>query len=93
MAFKQTVLFEALGNILQKKSIELYNKHISDEELWKTFSKFMCLRYLTMSKDSNVRNIVVDNYLTLERMPEKQLYRWLIEKIPQQQNSFIRYIK
>jgi hypothetical protein len=66
---------------------------MSDQEAFKTFSKFMCLRYLTMSYSSAVRNIVLENYITLERMPEKALYRWLLDNIPKQSTSFIRYIK
>ena len=48
MAFKSTLLFDVLGNILKNKSEDLYLKHISMEEEWKTVSKFMVLRYLSM---------------------------------------------
>lgn len=50
--------------------------------MFKTFSKYMLLRYLTMSYSPAVRSLVVDNYLTLERMPEKALYRWLLANVP-----------
>ncbi len=86
------MLFDVLGNILGTKSIEMYNKHISSERFGDA-AKFMILRYLTMSSCAQVRDIVIDNYIDLERMPEKSLYRWLIDNIPQQRNTFIRYIK
>jgi hypothetical protein len=92
MAFKSNMLFDVLGNILGTKSIEMYNKHISSERFGDA-AKFMILRYLTMSSCAQVRDIVIDNYIDLERMPEKSLYRWLIDNIPQQRNTFIRYIK
>ena len=53
----------------------------------------MVLRYMSMSFNEEVRNIVIDNYITLERMPEKQLYKWLLKTVPKQNSSFIRYIK
>jgi hypothetical protein len=87
------MLFECLGNILKTKSIELYDEHIKSEN-FKDFSKFMCLRYLTMSTNSNVREIVLNNYISLERMPSNELlYKWLIKNIPKQNNSFIQYIR
>ena len=60
----------------------MYEKHVNDTELFKTFSKYMLLRYLTMSYSPAVRSLVIDNYLTLERMPEKALYRWLLANVP-----------
>lgn len=90
---RSNMLFECLGNILKTKSFELYEKHIASEN-FKDFSKFMCLRYLTMSNNSTVRNVILDNYLSLERMPTNELlYKWLIVNIPQQTNSFIQYIR
>jgi hypothetical protein len=87
------MLFECLGNILKTKSIKLYNTHINSEN-FKDFSKFMCLRYLTMSPNANVRQIIFDNYLSLERMPTNELlYKWLLLNIPKQNNSFIQYIR
>lgn len=88
-----TILFEALKNILTEKSEKMFLAHIENEEQWKTFSKFMVMRYLTMSANPEVRDIVLENYLQLDRMPPKALYHWLMAKIPKQYNSFIRYIK
>lgn len=92
MAFKSNMLFDVLQNILGTKSIELYNKHINSERFGDA-APFMILRYLSMSNNDNVRNIVIGNYITLERMPAKVLYKWLIGNIPQQKNIFIKYIK
>lgn len=92
MAFKSNMLFDVLGNILTTKSIELYEKHINADD-FAAAAKFMILRYLSMCGNSIVRNIVIDNYISLERMPDKALYKWLIVNIPKQNNSFIRYIR
>lgn len=92
MAFKSNMLFDVLANILVGKSEELYEKHIQSEN-FKDAAKFMVLRYLSMSFSEEVRNIVIDNCITLERMPEKTLYKWLLKSIPKQNSSFIRYIK
>lgn len=92
MAFKSNMLFDVLGNILSGKSEDLYQTHIAAED-FSAASKFMVLKYLTMSTNPIVREIVIDNYLRLEKMPEKALYKYLLKKIPKQNNSFIRYIK
>lgn len=92
MAAKSTMLFDVLANILSAKSEEIYKKHISSEN-FKDAAPFMVRRYLTMSPNPNVRDIVLDNYLTLERMPAEVQYSWLMKKIPKQRNTFIRYIR
>ena len=92
MAFKSTMLFDVLGNILTNKSISQYQKHIKSEN-FKDASKFMILKYLTMSSNPIVRQIVMDNYITLERMTEHIVYKWLLNNIPKQNNSFIKFIK
>lgn len=93
MSGKPTVIFDALNNILCKKSEKVFLAHVNDEELWKTWSKFMILRYLTMSANPAVRNVVIDRYMRLERMPDVALYKWLLQNIPRQNSGFIRYIK
>lgn len=90
---QSSILFDVLRNILVDKSDEIFNDHILDELKWKTFSKFMVLRYLTMSYNSKVRDIVLNNILHLDRMPAKQLYKWLLKNIPKQNSGFIKYIK
>lgn len=89
---RSNMLFDVLTNILQTKSIDLYNAHVASEN-FKDASPFMIRKYLTMSTSPKVRDIVLDNYLTLERMPDKVLYKWLLKSIPQQKSGFIRYIK
>lgn len=92
MAFKSNMLFDVLANILAGKSRELYKEHIESVH-FKDAAKFMILRYLTMHSNPVVRNIVIDNYFTLEKMPENALYMWLLKSIPKQSSTFIRYIK
>lgn len=92
MAFKSNMLFDVLENILSKKSFVLYKKHVESEH-WKDAAKFMVLRYLSMHSNAAVRDIVISNYLTLERMPEKVLYKWLIDKVPKQNVTFIKYLR
>lgn len=77
-----SILFEALRNILTDKSEKVFKEHTEDAEKWKTFSKFMVMRYLTMCQNPVVRDVVLDNYLQLDRMPPKALYAWLIAEIP-----------
>lgn len=92
MAFKNNLLFEYLENILKNKSIEQFNKHVNDE-LFQSFPKFILLKYLTMHTNEKVRLIVLNNYLTFERMPNKTLYKYLLNNIPKQYNSFIKFLK
>ena len=88
---RSNMLFDVLANILQTKSIELYEEHIASEN-FKDASPFMVRRYLTMSLNPKVREIVLDNYLSLERMSETIQYLWLLKAIPKQKSTFIRYI-
>lgn len=89
---KSTMLFDVLANILSIKSNELYHKHIASES-FKDAAPFMVRRYLTMSTNAATRDMVLDNYLQLERMPAEIQYLWLLKKIPRQKNTFIRYIR
>lgn len=88
-----TILFDAIRNILTTKSMDVFYDHTDNEEKWKTFSKFMVMKYMTMSPNPVVRDIVLDNIIQLDRMPPKQLYLWLLKTIPRQHNGYIRYIK
>lgn len=93
MIYRQNILFEALGNILQKKSEELLQKHLELEDFEKQFPRFMVFRYLSMAKPE-VSQIIVDNQLSLERMPSNKIvYRFLMDAIPRQKSGFIKYIK
>lgn len=89
---KSRMLFDVLANILSTKSHELYKKHISSES-FKDAAPFMVRRYLTMSPCAAVRDAVLDNYVSLERMPAEIQYLWLMRKVPRQRNTFIRYIR
>lgn len=93
MAYGQNILFDALGNIIQRKSEDVFQKHIAMEDFEKQFPRYMVLRYLSMARDE-VANVILENQLTLERMPSnKAVYRFLMNEIPQQKSAFIRYIK
>ncbi len=93
MAYGQNILFDALGNILQRKSEDVFQKHIAMEDFEKQFPRYMVLRYLSMARDEAAR-VILENQLTLERMPSnKAVYRFLMNEIPQQKSAFIRYIK
>lgn len=90
--FKSNMLFDVLKNILTTKSFVLYKKHIEDIN-FKDAAPFMVRRYLTMHANPDVRNVVLDNYVVLEKLDEKTLYLWLLKKIPKVSNSFIRYLR
>lgn len=92
MTFKSNMLFDVLANILVSKSRELYKGHV-ESVYFKDAAKFMVLKYLSMHSNPAVRNIVIENYFTLEKMPEAALYLWLLKAIPKQNGSFIRYLK
>lgn len=92
MATRSTMLFDVLANILQRKSIDLYREHIKSEN-FKDASPFMVRRYLTMSLNPKVRDVVLDNYAILEQMPETVQYLWLLKAVPKQNSTFIKYIR
>ena len=90
--FKSTMLFDVLKNILSTKSYELYEKHIVDPN-FKDAAGYMIRRYLTMHPQEKIRDVVLDNYLMLERMNEKNLYLYLLDKIPRTSMTFIKYLR
>lgn len=93
MAHKSTMLFDAMNNILVTKSEKIRLVHIADPN-FRDFTKFMCLKYMTMSPDPRIRELVVENYVALERMPsDAAVYKWLMDKLPKQRSGFIRYIR
>ena len=91
--FKNKNIFDYLGNILVSKNIKQYKEHISQEGFYSDFKKIVVLRYLSMSNDVKVRNIILKNQMSLEQMDEKILYRYLIKTISRQSSKFIKYIK
>lgn len=92
-SFKNRNIFDYLGNILVGKSRDAYERHVSEPGFDVDFKKVVVLRYLSMSTDERVRNLVIGNQLSLERMEPKMLYRYLISKVPRQRSTFIRYLK
>lgn len=94
MAFKNNYLFDYLQNILKDKSEDLYVKHISDCDFEVSFSSFMILRYLSMHTNEEVRSIVLEQQRILENFLGKaELYKYLLEIVPKQTTTFIKYIK
>lgn len=89
---KSTMLFDVLDNILRAKSIELAKQHIASES-FKDAAPFMVRRYLTMSSNASVRQVVFDHFMSLERMPADVQYLWLLKAVPKQSSGFIRYLK
>ena len=93
MAYNSNILFEVLGNILQKKSEEMFIKHTSADDFEKQFSRYMVIRYLSMA-NKDVARIILDNQIQLERFPtNKTVYRFLMNVVPKQKSGFIKYIK
>ena len=91
--YKNTLLFDYLGNILKTKSTSLYEKHIDSVEFESSFQGFMIIKYLSMSESPQVRSLILTNQASLERMPSKILYRFLLANVPKQYSTFIKYIK
>jgi len=92
--FKNNYLFDYLRNIIQDKSISLYNAHVADCDFESSFSPFMVLRYLSMHKNKKVRDVVLEDQRILENFPEKaELYKYLLMAVPKQSTAFIKYIK
>lgn len=92
MAFNSNMLFDVLANILKTKSFELFKSHIESDH-FKDAAPFMIRRYLTMHPNECVRNVVLNHYLTLEKMPAEVQYRWLIMNVPTQNSTFIKYLR
>ena len=92
MAFKSTILFDTMNNILVSKSEKTYAMHISDPN-FKDVSSFILVRYMGMSPDPIIRQMALDNQEILEQMPPKILYRFLMRKTPRQKTGFIKFIR
>ena len=90
---KNRNLFDYLANILTEKDMEKYARQVAEEGFEADFKKVVLLRYLSMSPDPRVRDIVFRNQLSFDRMDCRILYRYLIRVVPRQRNPFIRYIK
>ena len=91
--FKNRNIFGYLGNILCGKSTELYSRHIAEDGFDSDFKKVVLLRYLSMSPDERIREIVFKNQLLFDRTDSKTLYRYLLKVVPRQKSEFIKYIK
>ena len=90
--FKNRNLFDYLRNILKDKDLETYRKHLQIENFEEDFKKFMVLRYLSMCRDPNVRRIVLERQIFLDRMDSKTAYLYLIRTVPRQFDHFITYL-
>ena len=92
MAYKSTMLFDAISNVLTTKSWETYRRHVSDER-WKDCTGYMLRKYMTMVPDQRAQDLVIRNYVQLERLDDKTLYAWLIRNVPRQRSGFVRYVR
>ena len=91
--YKNTMMFEYLGNIVKEKSIDKYNYHVEDVEFVTSFNGYVILRYLSMHPVPAVRNVVLQNQMALERMSPRAMYRFLLDFVPRQFSSYIKYLK
>ena len=91
--FRNNLLFEYLNNILKGKDWEKFESHVNSGDFISSYQPFMVSRYLSMSTNKKVRDIILNNQFTLDQMPNKQHYRFLMMSIPKQYSSFITYIK
>jgi len=92
MAYKSTILFDAMNNILVTKSESTYRRHVSDEN-FKNVSSFILVKYMGMSPDPAVRQLALDRQETLERMRPEVLYRYLMRTTPKQRSGFIKFLR
>lgn len=91
--YKNAMLFEYLSNILMEKSVKKYQYHVDDLEFNSSFTGYMVIKYLSMHTKPEVRNVIFVNQIALDRMSGKNLYWFLLNVIPKQSSSFIKYIK
>ena len=92
MAFKSTMLFDAMNNILVTKSEDVYRRHIADPN-FKDFTGFICRKYMSMCQDERVRQLIFDNLVILERMDDRTLYKWLMKSTPRLRSGFIKFLR
>lgn len=91
--YKNAMLFEYLSNILMEKSAKKYQYHVDDVEFNSSFTGYMIIKYLSMHTKPEVRNVVFVNQIALDRMSGRNLYWFLLNVVPRQSSSFIKYIK
>lgn len=92
MAYKSTILFDCMDNILVSKSDAVYRRHVADPN-FKDVSSFILVKYMGMSPDPRVRQIALDRQETLERMEPRALYRYFMRTVPEQRSGFIKFIR
>lgn len=85
--------FDYLNNILFFKSQDQYEKHVNDVDFESTFSSYMILRFLTMTKSTNVNAFIATRIIILEKLSQKALYQFLLKTIPKMPFYRIQYIK
>lgn len=92
MAYKSTILFDVMNNILVGKSSETYGRHVSDPN-FKDVSTFILVKYMSMSPDARVRDFVFERQFQLEKLAPAVIYRVLLESLPRQRSGFIKFIR
>ena len=91
--FKNAYLFDYLRNILTDKSEVQFKKDIADPDFHVSYSVYMVTNYLSMSKSKDIQDFIMENQLQLEKLPQRQHYRLLLDCIPRQRSSFIQYLR
>ena len=81
-------IFDCLKDIIKDKTGTLDQQ----PDFKKSWSSFMVIRYLSM--DKRFREVACKaNELHKKGMSSKQMYRYLIAAVPQNNRTWIRYIK
>ena len=92
MAYKSTILFDVMDNVLVGKSAEAYERHVSDPN-FKDVSTFILVKYMSMSPDPRIRDFVAERQFQLEKLAPAVIYRVLLKSLPRQRSGFIRFIR
>lgn len=92
MAYKSTILFDVMDNLLVGKSAEAYERHVSSPD-FKDVSTFILVKYMSMSPDPRVREFVFENQFRLEKLAPAVIYMVLLKSLPRQRSGFIRFIR
>lgn len=86
-------IFDYINNILFYKSEHRYQQHVDDINFENTFSTYMILRYLTMTKSATINAFISTRTSVLATLPQRAVYQFLFKTLPKQKFYRIQYIK